>query len=102
MSHTDVYTYLKVAYRYSIVYTDININVVGIGKLGDNMSRTDKKYSWQNFASVEMLSQMWNVSKRHTQRILAKLLDENKAEIVIGVYYDPRNPFARPFYRKVK
>jgi len=59
------------------------------------------KYTWENYASVEMLSHDFNVSKRRIQQILAKLKEQEKLEVVVGVFFDEMNPYARPFYRRL-
>jgi len=61
-----------------------------------------KRYTWDNFASVDMLSQVFNVSKRRIQQILAILKTNEKLEVVVGVYQDPMNPYAVPLYRRVE
>lgn len=62
-----------------------------------------KKFrDWDNFASVDMLSQEFKLSKRRIQQILVSMKDEGRLEVVVGVYPDPINPYSVPLYRMVE
>jgi len=61
-----------------------------------------KEFTWENYASVDILATKFKLSKRRIQQLIAELLEQEKAEVVIGVFYDPRNPYARPFYRRLE
>jgi DNA-binding IscR family transcriptional regulator len=59
-----------------------------------------KKYEWENYASVDMLSQLFRVSKRRVQQVISELRDFGHIEMVVGVY-GTYNPYAIPLYRRV-
>lgn len=62
-----------------------------------------KELDWDNYAPVESLARIFSLSKRRIQQLLRKLIDENKVEVVVGVFSpDSSNPFARPLYRRIK
>jgi len=59
-------------------------------------------FKWDNFASVDMLSQKFNRSKRRIQQLLVLLKDKGELETIVGVYQDEMNPYAIPMYRRIE